>query len=308
MQSHSPAVAAVILTWNNLADTLDCLDSLQKLDYRNFRVLIVDNGSTDNTVPIMRERCPNARIIQNMCNLGYAEGNNIGISYALKEGADFVLILNNDTIVDPGVAKELITAAQEHPEAAVFCPKIYSCDPPNQIMFAGAKWNSGRAMFRFIGLGEEEKGQYETLSETETASGSAMLLRADVIPTIGYFDARYFLLWEETDWCSRVRRRGYKLLYVPTAKVWHKASRSFGGPGPLYHYYYTRNRLLWIEKNLDGDIKFQAFRRCAKEMYWRVLELRHSNQLARDKSILRAQFRGWLHYVTRQFGARSLAG
>jgi GT2 family glycosyltransferase len=306
MQSQSPEIAVIVLTWNNITDTLDCLHSLQKLDYPNFRVLLVDNASSDDTVPVVQQKFPCVQIVENERNLGYAEGNNIGIRHALRGGADFIFILNNDTVIDPTALRVLVSTAQSSPEAVVFCPKIYLYDVPNQIMFAGATWDPETALFKYIGLGEEEKGRYETLSETETASGSAMLVRSSSIQTIGYFDPRFFLLWEELDWCSRAQRIGYKMLFVPGAKVWHKVSRSFGGPSPQYHYYFTRNRLLWFERNLRGRQRVRAFVRCAKETYWGMLESRWNSKSARERAILRAQFRAWKHYITRKFGAQSI--
>jgi GT2 family glycosyltransferase len=304
---YDPNVSIVILTWNGKTDTLQCLESIQKLDYPNHHGILVDNGSTDGTVAMVREQFAGIRIIENGRNLGYAEGNNIGIRYALAQGADYIFILNNDTVVDTGAVKELIAAAREHPDAAVFSPKIYCYDPSNQIMFAGARWDAERAMLRYIGLGEEEKGHYESLSETEAANGAAMLLRADVISAVGYFDPRFYLIFEETDWSSRVRRHGYKILFVPTAKVWHKGSVSFGGLTPQYHYYFMRNRLLWTERNLTGRERIRAFVRCAKETYWRILESRRSVQSPREKAILHARLIAWWHYFTRQFGAKQIS-
>jgi GT2 family glycosyltransferase len=299
-----PQVFVIVLTWNHLSDTLECLRSLASLEYPSYRIVIVDNGSEDNTPRIVREKFPNVVVIENERNLGYAEGNNEGIRYALNHSADFILLLNNDTIVDRQFVTHLVTAAQEHPEAAAFGPKIYFSDQPDHIMFAGARWDQDAAVFRYIGQGEQETGKYDILSETETLSGCAMLLRAELVSAVGLLDTRFFLLWEETDLCSRIRRYGYKLLFVPIAKVWHKGSRSFGGLGPQYTYYHTRNRLLWIEKNLRGGAKRHAYLRCAKEIYWRLLALRQLNRSRYDEAIIRAHILGWIHYAIRQFGSQ----
>lgn len=300
----TPSVYILILVWNNISDTLECLNSIQELDYPNYSVAVIDNGSTIDVKNPIKSNFSNVHFIETAENLGYAEGNNVGIRYALSQQADFVLILNNDTIVDPQAVSELVKAGQAHPDAAVLCPKIYFSAPPTKIMFAGAEWDAESAMFKYFGLGQEDTGKEERLQETAVGSGCALLIRASAITRVGMFDPRFFLLWEEFDWCSRFRRGGYSLLYVPSAKIWHKVSQSFGeqGRSKLYQYYFTRNRLLWIEKNLNGMARVKAWMRCAHELYWRFLEARHPTTLNSSLVDFDAQLLGWRHFLTRRFG------
>lgn len=308
MSNCTPSVSVIVLTWNNKADTLECLESLYQLDYANYCLVVVDNGSIDGTVEAVLNRFPDVQVIENGQNLGYAEGNNVGIRYALNQEADYILILNNDTVVDPTILQELVSVAQMHPQSAVFCPKIYCYSPPTTMMFAGAKWDSEKALFRYKGLGEPDNGEANTLSETDVGSGCALFFRSEIIPDIGLFDPRFFLLWEETDWCCRVKNRGFSLLFVPSARVWHKISRSFEGQeqGAQYQYYFMRNRLLWIEKNLTGKEKASALIRCLRETYWQILLAKRKSWLFLKDERLRATLKGWLHYISRQFGQQKM--
>lgn len=294
-----------MLAWNHLSDTLECLESLKHVNYPDCCIVLVDNGSSDATVATVREKHPVVHIIENRRNLGYAEGNNVGIRYALGHGADYVLVLNNDTIVDPALLQFLTSEALAHPKIGVISPRIYWHSNPNVIWFDGARWNPETAQFATPRSGERDNG-LKTQSETDYASGCALFFRADVAAKVGLFDARFFLTWEEADWCYRVRRQGYRVVVQPNAKVWHKVSRSFEAEyaGAEIRYYYSRNRWLWIERNLTGHERRQAFQRCLRETYWSLLSLLHRDLTPDEKAVVRAQLLGSFHYVMRRFGER----
>ncbi len=304
MQPKYPRVFIIILTWNSNPDTLECLASLEQADYSNYRTVLVDNGSTDGTVATVREQFPSVLTIENGRNLGYAEGNNIGIRYALEHAADFILILNNDTVVAADLLQHLVSAALQYPGAGIFSPKIYMYYPPSVVWFAGTKWDSSTAKFLSPGSGEREKSSESECYSTDYASGCALFARVEIARTIGLFDERFFLVWEEADWCYRARRAGYEILVQPQAKVRHKVSRTFmdSNSGIDYQYYFSRNRWLWIERNLKGTARLKAFQRCLRETYWCMLELAKRDLSASERNILQARLVGTRHYFLRRFG------
>jgi len=249
---EKPKVAIVIVNWNGWEDTIECLESIYKIDYPDYEVIIVDNHSQDDSVKRIKESSEGKAftIIENEENYGFAEGNNIGIRYALKYlNPKYILLLNNDTVVDEDFLKELVDAGENKAYIGILGPKIYHYDRPNIIWSAGCKisWKFARGIQ--IGTGELDKGQYNDQKEVEYVSGSAFLIKTDVIDEIGLMDKNYFLYFEESDWTLRANQAGYKSLYVPSAKIWHKVSRSGGGISkPAGLYYITRNRWIFMKK------------------------------------------------------------
>ncbi|MBW1793703.1 MAG: glycosyltransferase family 2 protein [Deltaproteobacteria bacterium] len=250
---QSPRVSIIILNWNGLQDTLECLDSVKKINYLNFEVIVVDNGSTDNSVKGITKRFPEVTLIATGKNLGFAAGNNVGIRYAINNAAEYILLLNNDTTVDPQLLNAFLEASYLYPEAGILGAKIYYYSEPNKIQFAGTTWNKQKCNFTNIGEGEVDDGiTYECYSESDYVCGCALFFKKEVIEKVGYLESKFFLNYEETDWCFRSRRSGYKCLFVPKAKVWHKIAVSFGGDSsPMYEYFVVRNKLLWAERNLS---------------------------------------------------------
>lgn len=249
---EKPKVDIVIVNWNGWEDTIECLESIYKIDYPDYEVIIVDNHSQDDSVKRIKESSEGKAftIIENEENYGFAEGNNIGIRYALKYlNPKYILLLNNDTVVDEDFLKELVDAGENKAYIGILSPKIYHYDRPNIIWSAGCKisWKFARGIQ--IGTGELDKGQYNDQKEVEYVSGSAFLIKTDVIDEIGLMDKNYFLYFEESDWTLRANQAGYKSLYVPSAKIWHKVSRSGGGISkPAGLYYITRNRWIFMKK------------------------------------------------------------
>ena len=259
-QVMQPLVCIIVLNWNGRNDTLECLESIARVDYPNFEVVVADNGSTDGSVEAV-ERChPGVRIIENRANLGFAEGNNGAIRHALETGADFIFLLNNDTVVDPGVVTEFVRAAQQMPQAGVFGAKIYHHADSRRLWYAGGYWDSRTLSFNEYGAGEIDRGQYDVLTETEWVIGCAMFIRAEVFRKVGLLEPRFFLNNEEIDFCSRAKRAGFLCSYVPGARVWHKISVSFGGEdSPLKEYFSARNRLLWAKRNAALGLRLRIY-------------------------------------------------
>jgi hypothetical protein len=248
-------VFIILLNWNGKEDTLECLESVRSVDYPNFDTIVVDNGSGDESVKAIRKEFPEVKVIEIGKNLGYAGGNNVGIRYALRNGADYILILNNDTIVDPQLLKAFINAAIQIHQPGILSPKIYYFSNRKKIWYAGGQQIKQTARFRHIGMGRDENDtEYKTIMETDYASGCALFTNASVFNAIGLFDEKFFLTYEETDFCYKARNKNIRCYVVPEAKVWHKISVSFGGEkSPMFIYFLTRNRLLWAERHLPQN-------------------------------------------------------
>jgi GT2 family glycosyltransferase len=267
----------VILNWNGCEDTLACLASVASLRGSDHRVIVVDNGSSDGSVLAIRQEYPRVELIETGRNLGFAGGNNVGIRRALELGADYVLLLNNDTEVDPGLIDAFVAAAQQRPDAGAFSAKIYFHAEPQRLWYAGATWNLAAARFEQVGEGMVDDGRpaFNTLADTDYACGCAFFVSAARLREIGLLDEDFFLYFEETDWCFRARAAGHPSVFVPAARLWHKVSVSFGGEGsPLALYFLTRNRLLWARKHGSA-----AQRSAVRQATWRMLAQRLGSPL-----------------------------
>lgn len=285
-----PMVAIVLLNWNGWEDTIECLESLYQINYSNYRVILVDNNSSNESILKIKDYC-NGQIkvkseffeynkdnkpiklkeyskeesesrtdkdltrnhlilIKNDRNYGFAEGNNIGIKYALKNlNADYILLLNNDTVVDKDFLDELVNTGEKKEDIGIIGPKIYYYSEPHKIWCIGGKidWKFARGLH--VGTNEVDKGQYNRTEEFDYVSGSAFLIKRKVIDKIGLMDKKFFLYFEETDLALRASKNGYKSIYAPEAKIWHKVSKSGGGLSkPIGLYYITRNRWLFMKK------------------------------------------------------------
>lgn len=225
-----PSVAVVVLTWNGRDLTLDCLRSLEAVTTPNVRVMVVDNASTDGTVAAIRDRYrERIDILENPANLGFAEGNNAGIRRALDEGARFILLLNNDTTVAPNFIDELLLAMRESGGIGIATPKIYFAEPPNRIWYAGGEISLWRGTARHIGIRETDRGQHDRPRDVDYASGCAFFARREVFERVGLLDESYRAYFEDADLCMRAAKAGFRIRYVPAAKVWHRISASTGG-------------------------------------------------------------------------------
>jgi GT2 family glycosyltransferase len=246
-----PLVFIVVLNWNGLADTLDCLRSLDRLDYPNWRLVVVDNASVNDEAAQIQAAYPSATVLRNSDNLGYAGGNNRGIRHALAEGADYIWLLNNDTTIAATCVTELVREAEQRPDVGVLCPVIYEHGSEDEIQFAGAVLDRQR----------EEHRTLRTLEALEVASkegsilvwGTALLLPRKAVDLVGLLDERYFAYHEDMDYCLRVIAAGLGTLVVPRAKIHHRRWRSLGpGPSPGREYLLVRNWYLFWRTYLVG--------------------------------------------------------
>lgn len=247
-------ICVILLNWNGKKDTLECLDSLSKVDYRAFQTIVVDNGSTDDSVATIRAAYPNIPILETGANLGFAGGNNVGIEFALSKSYDWILLLNNDTIVAPNFLNAFIDASKEKPTGKIFGAKLYLYDKPETIDHVGGMWDASRAHFISLLVGDE-------MARVDYVCGAALFSHRSVFEEISLLEPRFFLFWEESDWCRRATRHGYEIWTAPKAKIWHKVSSSFTGGKPQMCYFWWRNRLFWIERNCTPQERRDLYRR-----------------------------------------------
>jgi hypothetical protein len=247
MTNRLPRVAIIVLCYNGIELTLACLASLRHLTYANAEIVVVDNASHDGTPEKVRAHFPAVTVLETGANLGYAEGNNVGMRYALAHGADYALLLNNDTEVAPDFLSVLINVAETEPQIGVVGPTIYYTAAPQRIWSAGGAINWRKGVSHMVNLNEEDSGQLGAQPRAmDFVTGCALLIKASVIQQVGLLDARFFAYYEETEWCVRVSRAGYKILHVPAAHIWHNLSLAAREASPHVYYYMTRNRLLFL--------------------------------------------------------------
>lgn len=244
-----PKVSIIILNWNGREDTIECLESLKGINYPNYEVILVDNGSTDKSPKIFKEQYTNILLIENKTNLGFAEGNNVGIKKAICRNADYILLLNNDTIVDPYFLNELIEVAESDFEVGIVGPTVYNYGQNNIIQSLGGKilWNKGKTVH--IAGNKVEKNDLNGISEVDYICGCAILAKSEVFEKIGYLNKHFFAYWEETDWCVRAKKASYQILHVPTSKIWHKGGATSGKISGFFEYHMTRNMFWFMRKH-----------------------------------------------------------
>jgi GT2 family glycosyltransferase len=259
-----PHVGIILVNWNGLSDTLECVRSCLRLDGPRFRIVIVDNGSSDGSCQTLAASFaadPRITLLSARGNLGFAGGNNRGIAWALDAGADFVWLLNNDTIVNPTTLRALVDAASTHSRAGIFGSKIHFRDRPDTIWFAGGFIQArGHHYSRHRGMGEVDRGQYDRVEEMEFITGCSLLVRAATLRDIRRMTEDYFLYWEDVDWCTRARLAGWQCLYVPQSTLMHKVGATANRQPEMQRRYETRNRLLYQWRfNRPGAVEALAF-------------------------------------------------
>lgn len=244
---EQPKVSIVFITFNGKKYTLDLIDSLKKIKYKNCNIIVVDNGSTDGTQrEIKRKYKKSINLIENHKNLGYSEGTNVGIREAIKRGSKYILTMNNDMVVEKNFINYLVEAMEKHPEVAVSTPIIYYMEPKNMIWCAGCDFH----LRGFIPRNQNEidKGQTEGEKYVDGCD-CVLMLRSDVLRKVGLLDSELFIIHELTGWCLKASNSGYKCLFVPKSIVWHKVGAYLKNENKNMDYYGLRNWLLIIKKN-----------------------------------------------------------
>jgi GT2 family glycosyltransferase len=250
----------VVLNWNGCDMTANCLRSLLALRSDDFKILVIDNGSSDGSVEYLREQFPQVEVIPQGRNLGFAAGCNVGMKRALEDGAEYILLVNNDTKVAPDMLGELVCEAEKNPSAAVVSPKILHFDFPDLLWWAGGRYSLWQGVPSHVGRRERDRGQYDQAQLIDWATGCVMLLRCKALREVGLFDEQIFGNGEDLDLCLRVRERGWKIRYAPRAKVWHREGvdyrRNVGEH--VRKFTYVRN-ILWVMHKHARPVQWFTF-------------------------------------------------
>lgn len=250
-----PLVYIILVNWNGLKDTLECLSSLKRITYKNHRIVVVDNGSTNNQLHILKIKYPEILPINNNSNLGYCKANNQGIKYAINKGAKYILLLNNDTVVKKDFLSILVKYAEKNSFKGVLTPKILYYK--NNIIWAmGGSISKYTSIPKMIGQGNISESHINII-EPDYASGCAFFVDTDILKKVGLLDEEYFAYYEDTDLSFRIKRKGYKARVIPDSIIWHKVSRSTNNIATdkisaIQAYYLSRNGLLFGKKNIIG--------------------------------------------------------
>jgi hypothetical protein len=288
-----PSVVVATLSWNRKIHTLEWLESLSRTDCGNYRVLVVDQGSRDGSVDAVRARFPDAEIIENGRNLGYSRGFNVAMEHAFGQGADYVLIMNNDAVIDPETVKELVAVAEMDPRNGFVSGKVYHYFRPEEFQTVGTNTHPYLISGSQIGGGEIDRGQYDEIAERELTDDMFLLIRRAVWERVGGFDPDYGLYGHDNiDWCLRVRKAGFKIMYAPKAKIWHKG-RAGGGWTAFYVYNQVKTDYILIAKHTKFPkvLASTALLLFWYQPKWMLLRVRPT-KLSQIKSYLGGQFDG----------------
>lgn len=252
-------VVAVVVNWKLKVETVQCVKSLERLDFL-CHIIVVDNGSNDGSVEYIAGHCPQVELIVLPSNIGFGPACNQAISKVLRDEIyNYIFLLNNDVTVHPQALSKLINAAQAHPQVGVFGAKIYYADKPNTIWYAGARRRYGVLAAADIGRGQIDNGQFSALREVDYIFGAAMLIRRSVFERVGLFDERFFLYLEDLDFCLRVQKAGFLLLFVPEARVWHQGSASTAKSVATRRYYMAKSTIHFLRKHTSSISGLPAF-------------------------------------------------
>ncbi len=249
-RTNYPLISIITVNYNHSEVTLEMIESLNKISYPNIEVIVVDNCSPDDDPKIIKRKYPNAILVENPINYGFAAGNNYGL---MRAKGEYVMLLNNDTVVTENFIEPLLDKLEQNPGIGAVSPKIRYFHTPDTIQYAGYTEINPITMRNFsIGFNQKDKGQYDEDRETAYAHGAAMMVPMEVIKKIGLMSYIFFLYYEEADWCARIKQAGYKIFYVHDSLVYHRESISTGRLSALKIYYLNRNRIVFMRRNIHG--------------------------------------------------------
>jgi GT2 family glycosyltransferase len=297
-----PQVAVVVLNWNRTGDTLACLETVAASDWPNLTTIVVDNASSDDIGPPLAERFPEAILIRNEQNLGFAGGMNAGVAAALERGAEYVLLLNNDTEVEPSMVRLLVEAAQSKQDAGILSPLEFFLDRPEIVASAGRHCDLRRAyQGPPIYMNERDEGQFTGIEEIDVSSGTAMLVPAAVVREVGMLDDRLFLYIEDVDWALRIKEAGYRIYVCLDARLRHGVATSSGGEdNPAVTYYHTRNVFVVSDRHLP----LRGLAGAIRHTKILLANLVHALRCKRPLANARAVYDGWRDYLRGRLGPR----
>ncbi len=244
--------ALVVLNYNGKDLLLECLKHLEAADYRPLHTVVVDNGSTDGSADAIQRLHPGIHLVRNGCNAGVAGGRNVGVRWVEEHlGADYIIFLDNDTQIEPSAVRELVAAANQHPQIGLVAPKAFRKRGDNVLLSAGGMhFNPYTGVLRDVASGEVDRGQYEQPRDVQACPGFAFLVRWAVFQRIGLFDEAFNPYgWEDVDLSLRAAREGFRIVYAPKAVVYHAGGRAGRGVVSFYERHKARNMFYFVRRH-----------------------------------------------------------
>lgn len=252
-----PLVYIILINYNGYKDTIECVKSIRKIKYSNYKIIIVDNASKDGSVKILKNNLNDCIILESKDNLGFSGGNNLAIKYALNNNADYVMLLNNDTLVEEYFLINMLNSFNQSSEIALVGCKIMYYPQTNIIWYGGGEINWFKFDNKHIGANEIDNGQCDTQKEIDFITGCCMLIKSDIFKKTGLLSEEYFMYFEDMDFCVKTKECGYKMWYNPKAIIYHKIGASNGGKDSLFSIEWcTKNRIIFIHKYKNKVSKF----------------------------------------------------
>ena len=259
--SNLPTIGIIVINWNNVEQTLKCLNSVYKMDYPYYKVLVIDNGSDEDPELVLRKQFQRIKYIRNSSNLGYTGGNNLGMKAFISEGVDFIWLLNNDAVVEKDCLSNLINSCIKHKNVGLASPVIYNNNFDNKLLYCGTSIDIEKGTKRQARNFNELQQWVQTIPHTICLWGTALLISRPVIEEIGYLDERFFAYSEDMDYSIRSINAGFENIIVENAKLFHEERKGNFEIIPYhYHYYMMRNEYLFWKKynNLKDKYYFEA--------------------------------------------------
>jgi len=251
-----PKVLIIIINYNNDKDTIECLKYLKNINYKNYKILIIDNGSKK---PLKVLKYKNVMVKKNKKNLGFSKAANIGLKYSLENNYDYSLLLNNDTIVEKDFLKILIKTSQSKKDFGLVSPLILYYDKPTRIWSLGLNWKYGHTHNYYLNKDIKVIKQLKkSVLKFDYLSGCCLLIRNDVVKNVGFIDEAYFMYMEDMDYCDKAKKKGYTPVCNINSRIYHKVSKTAGKGEELSKfmaYHYAKNGVLFAKKNLKGLTK-----------------------------------------------------
>lgn len=281
-----PRVCIIILHLDSRAALLACLKSCRTIQYSNYEIIIVENGSRVSLAPDALRDCAGLApsVIRSPVNLGFAGGNNLGIRAALAQGADYVLLLSDDTEVAPEFLDVLVQAGEQDEQIGALGPAIYYYGEPKRIWFAGARFDAQTCQVVASRSGELDEGGPTDPIESDWLTGCCVLMKRRALEKAGPLDERFFLYWEDTDWGLRLRAGGLRNVVVPSARIWHKISLSTGGTDSvLKAYHKTRSHLQFAQLHAPHAL-FALQWKLLRDMAWLLLKTSRSDRFRKARA------------------------
>ncbi len=290
----SSMVCIIIVNYNGRDDTVECIRSIKAISYSNYRIIVIDNASAEK--PSLSEDTyvlQNAEVIVSDSNLGFAGANNLGIETAMKYDSQYILLINNDTVVEPDFLSQMLLTYESTDNVGIVTGKIYYYGEPDVIWFGGSYYDERRFEMKIDGIGKKDCEEYSKKKEIPFATGCLWLISMSMIRTVGKMCEDYFLYYEDADYCNRLVKSGMRIIYEPKAVIYHKESRSTKKGSNEYHYYNIRNYYIYIQRFCDINSRYRAY---INRIYI------DCKQMIQGRIPARIVFRAWKDFIWKKYG------